>query len=617
VGGIVFNAVDITGPRARAAQEATLARLGQEALSGLSVGGLAAEIVTDVVELLEVDLAFYAQISPSGEELLVQASAGRLNAPSDALVVDSHTLWGQALQAPLLIEFGGPGEAVAGSEALLAAGIVSGLTVGIAAGAEPFGVLGVYATSTREFRSDETAFARGAANVLTRAIEARRVERDREHQVLHDQLTGLPNRMLLEDRLNRALGRAARAGTGVAVLLLDLDDFKAVNDSLGHDVGDVLLKMVAGRLGGVIGPADTLARLGGDEFVIVIEPDTQTLDAATAVAERIRAELHRRFEIAPNEELFVTASIGISVSAGSGVQPGTLISEADLAMYRAKHDGGDTCVVFDESLRTRARRRFSLASALGHALERDQLHLAYQPEIDLATGRTVDVEALLRWEHPDQGPLGPDTFLEIAERTGMIIPIGEWVITQACAQAASWQRTYGAAAPRRVFVNLSARQLLHADLQTTIQAALKATGLDPSHLGFEITEHAYIDNLSAATAALAPLHDHDHALYLDDFGTGYSSLTYLRTLPIDGLKIDQSFTASLHDDENDTTAIITAIVDMAHDLGLVVTAEGVENPAQAQTLTSLRCDHAQGYHYSRAVPAEDLAHLLANNTPAG
>ena len=288
--------------------------------------------------------------------------------------------------------------------------------------------------------------------------------------------------------------------------------------------------------------------------------------------------------------LFVTASIGIAcgVALGADVDehPATLISQADLAMYRAKRLGGDTYVVFDEGLRTRVQARLDLALALRHALNLDEFHLNYQPEIDLATGRIVDVEALLRWEHPHDGLLTPDTFLDTAEQTGLIVPIGEWVITEACAQAATWQRTYGARAPQRVFVNLSARQLLHPDLGATVEHALQTSGLDSSHLGFEVTEHVFIDDLDAATDILRRLHDHGHALSLDDFGTGYSSLTYLRRLPFDCLKIDQSFVAGLdddHTDEHDTTAIITAIIDMAHDLGLVVTAEGVENPPRPKS----------------------------------
>jgi len=619
VGGIVLNVHDITRLRGLATQEAALARLGQRALSGLTVADLAAETVVAIVEVLDVDLAFHAQIGPGGEELLVRASAGRIGGPSDALPIGPHTHWGQALATTATLAFPKPGEPAVGSDALLAAGIVGGMTVGIAAGGEPFGVLGGYAAAQREFRLDETDFLRGAANVLASAIERRQFERDLEHQMLHDRLTGLPNRMGLEDPLGRALRRGKRRDGCVTVLLVDLDDFKGVNDSLGHAAGDVLLQAVATRIGGAISPADTLARFGGDEFVVVVEHDIQTPDGATAIAERVLAALQAPFQVTPDHELFVTASIGIALGADADVDPATLISEADLAMYRAKRRGGNTYVVFDEGLRTRMQARLDLARALRHALDLDEFHLDYQPEIDLATGRIVDVEALLRWEHPQDGLLTPDTFLDTAEQTGLIIPIGEWVIAQACAQAATWQRTYGARAPQRVFANLSARQLLHPDLGATVEHALQTTGLDPSHLGFEVTEHVFIDDFAAAADILGRLHDHGHALSLDDFGTGYSSLTSLHRLPFDCLKIDRSFVAGLDDDrtdEHDTTAIITAIIDMAHDLGLVVTAEGVENPTQAEILTSLRCDRAQGYHYSRPVPADDLARLLAGNDPA-
>jgi diguanylate cyclase (GGDEF)-like protein/PAS domain S-box-containing protein len=624
VGGIVLNVQDMSLLRGLATQEAALAGLGQRALSGLSVADVAAETVAAIVEVLDVDLAFHAQIGPGGDDLLVRASAGRVGRPSDALPIGAHTHWGQALATTDTLALPAAGEPAAGSDALLAAGIVRGMTVGIAAGGEPFGVLGAYATAQREFRPDETDFLRGAGNVLASAIERRGFERDLEHQMLHDRLTGLPNRMLLEDRLAQALRRGERRDGCVAVLLIDLDDFKVVNDSLGHGPGDVLLEAVATRIRGAIRPADTLARFGGDEFVVVVEHHTQGPANATAIAERVLTALQEPFQVTPDHELFVTASIGIAcdVAVGADVDEHSaiLISQADLAMYRAKRLGGDAYVVFDEGLRTRVQARLDLALALRHALNLEEFHLNYQPEIDLATGRVVDVEALLRWEHPHDGLLTPDTFLDTAEQTGLIVPIGEWVITEACAQAATWQRTYGARAPQRVFVNLSARQLLHPDLGATVEHALQTSGLDSSHLGFEVTEHVFIDDLDAATDILGRLHDHGHALSLDDFGTGYSSLTYLRRLPFDCLKIDKSFVAGLdddHTDEHDTTAIITAIIDMAHDLGLVVTAEGVENPTQAEVLTSLHCDRAQGYHYSRPVAADNLAHLLAGNDPAG
>ena len=616
VGGIVLNVHDVTRLRNLATQEAALARLGQRALSGLTVADLAAETVATIVEVLDVELVFHAQIGAGGEDLTVRATAGPMSGPSDPLPIGAHTHWGHALAMTTPLALPQPGETAAGSDALLAVGVVGGMTVGIAAGGEPFGVLGAYATAQREFRSDEADFLRGAANVLASAIERRQFERDLEHEMLHDGLTGLPNRMLLEDHLDRALRRGDHRDGRVTVLLIDLDDFKGVNDSLGHAAGDLLLQAVAIRIRGAISAADTLARFGGDEFVVVVEHDPQTPDCTTTLAERVLAALQAPFHVLPDHELFVTASIGIALSADVGVKPATLISEADLAMYRAKRRGGNAYVVFDEGLRTRMQSRLDIARALRQALDLDEFHLHYQPEIDLATGRIVDVEALLRWDHPKDGLLTPDTFLATAEQTGQIIAIGEWVITRACTQAATWQRTYGARAPQRVFVNLSVRQLLHPDLGATVEHALQTTGLDPSHLGFEVTEHVFIDDLAAAADILGRLHDHGHALSLDDFGTGYSSLTNLHRLPFDHLKIDHSFVDGLDDertDEHDTTAIVTAIIDMAHDLGLVVIAEGVERTTHAAVLTSLGCDRAQGHHYSRPVPADDLAELLAAN----
>ncbi|MFA5883084.1 MAG: EAL domain-containing protein [Acidimicrobiia bacterium] len=622
IGGIVLNVQDVTLLRGLAMEEAALARLGQRALSGLSVADLVGETVAAIVEVLDVDLVLHAQIGPGEDDLLVRASAGRVGGPSDALPIGAHTHWGQALATADVLALPVTGEGASGDDTLRAAGIVCGMTVGIAASGKPFGVLGAYATTQREFRPDETAFLRGAANVVASAIERRRFEDDLEYQMLHDRLTGLPNRMLLEDRLALALRRRERRPGWVAVLLIDLDDFKVVNDSLGHGPGDVLLQNVAARIGGALGPTDTLARFGGDEFVVVVETETPTSDGAIAIAERVFAAFQTPFQVTPEHELFVTVSIGIALrdSTRDDVDPATLISEADLAMYRAKRRGGNTYHVFDVDLRTRVQARLDLASALRQALDLDEFHLAYQPEIDLATGRIMDVEALLRWGHPHDGPVAPDAFLDTAEQTGLIVPIGEWVITRAFAQAASWHRRYGALAPERIFVNLSARQLLHPDLGATVEHALETAGLDPSHIGFEVTEHVFIDDLDAAAEILGRLHDNGYALSLDDFGTGYCSLTYLRRLPFDHLKIDKSFVDGLADDcndDDDTTAIVAAIIDMAHDLRLVVTAEGVEDATQAATLTLLGCDRAQGYHYSQPVSADAFAHLIADNEEAG
>ncbi len=622
IGGIVLNVQDVTILRSLAMEEAALARLGQQALAGASVTDLVGETVAAIVEVLGVDLALFVQVGPGEGDLRVQASAGRVRDLSDALPSGAHTHWRQALATTDVVTLPAAGGATSGSDALLAAGVVCGMTVGISASGAPFGLLGAYETKHREFRPDETDFLRGAANFVASSIERRRFEDELEYQMLHDRLTGLPNRTLLEDRLALALHRRERRPGWVAVLLIDLDDFKVVNDSLGHGPGDVLLQAVAARIGGALRATDTLARLGGDEFVVVVETETPTTDAAIAIAERVFAALAAPFQVTPEHELFVTASVGIALrdSERSDVDPATLISEADLAMYQAKRRGGNTYHIFDVDLRTRVQTRLDLARALRHALDLDEFHLAYQPEIDLATGHIVDVEALLRWDHPHDGPLSADIFLDTAEQTGLIIPIGEWVVALACAQTASWYRSYGALAPERIFVNLSARQLLHPNLDAIVERALEAAGLDPSHLGFEVTEHVFIDDLAAAAEVLGRLHDNGYALALDDFGTGYSSLTYLRSLPFDHLKIDKSFVDGLTDDgndEDDTTAIVVAIIDMAHDLGLAVIAEGVEYATQVATLTRLGCDRAQGYYYSRPVSPGAFAHLIADNQGPG
>ena len=426
------------------------------------------------------------------------------------------------------------------------------------------------------------------------------------HQVLHDDLTGLPNRPLLAEHLSAACARAESAGTYVAVLFLDLDDFKEVNDSLGHETGDRVLIEVAGRLRGCLRETDTAARLGGDEFVVVCEGLADPREA-NLVADRIDRALAIPMT-AGDTELSVTVSVGIS-TAGAAAYPESLLRDADTAMYEAKANGKDRYEIYDAAMGVVARRQLTLARELSQALVRDQLLLHYQPTYDLHTGSIIGVEALLRWQHPTRGLLRPAEFLDVAEGRRLMIPIGDWVLATAIAQASTWQHTFGARAPE-MWVNISSQQLGRQHLPAVIEQVLAATGLTPAKLGLEVTERQLIGSADAAQADLLDLRDLGLRLAVDDFGTGFNSLGYLRQFPFDEIKIDQSFISGLGRDRTDT-AVTTSVIALGRSLELVVVAEGVETEDQYQRLQDLGCDLAQGYLLQRPAPPETIDSLLA------
>ena len=426
-----------------------------------------------------------------------------------------------------------------------------------------------------------------------------------------DALTELPNRALCMDRISSALLRASREKKQVAVIFLDLDHFKEVNDSLGHGIGDQLLKMAAQRLADCLRPGDTLARLGGDEFVLLLEEIKDELNVS-AVLNKLLSEFARTFTVG-DYVVSTTISIGIAIYPSDGRDVHTLMRNADTAMYKAKELGRNTYQFYQPEMNAKSLRRLSLATELRDALERDQLELYFQPFIDTVYGQICGVEALLRWHHPIMGSVSPIEFIPIAENTGMIVPIGQWVIEQSVKRYAEWRRK--GVKPLRIAVNISAVQFRQVDLAEQILRVTNQYGVPPSALELELTESLLMRDVESATAQLRRLKALGFTLVIDDFGTGYSSLSYLRRFPLDGLKIDRSFIAEVNRNTDDT-AITLAILSMARSLRLHVTAEGVETREQYEFLTRHGCHETQGYLFSPPVPEAQILPMLLQDKPA-
>ncbi|MBL8905962.1 MAG: EAL domain-containing protein [Rhizobiales bacterium] len=473
---------------------------------------------------------------------------------------------------------------------------------------EVLGTFALYSRSVRAPCPSEISLIETSSRVAGIAIERQRDHMQIAHLALHDSLTGLPNRTLLLQRLDEALARAKATGRGVTLAFVDLDNLKLINDTLGHATGDLLLTTLAGRMADCVRASDTVARIGGDEFVLLFADHARSRAPITAKIEALQRALGEPVEI-DGQRRQVTASIGLASYPGDGDTPQTLLMNADAAMYRAKELGRNNCQVFTAEITSAAQERYELQEGLRSALANHEFSLVYQPQVDLASGRIFAAEALIRWQHPTLGMVPPSKFIPVAEACGLIVPIGEWVLRTACAQAKSWQKE--GTEPIGISVNLSARQFAERNWVARVSELLEETGLEPHWLELELTESLIIKDVPLAVATMRQLRTMGVQLSIDDFGMGYSSLNALKSFPVARLKLDQSFVREIPNNRSDSAIAIT-VISLGHELNLKVIAEGVENASQLRFLREHGCDEAQGYFLSKPLRAEEIETLLRN-----
>jgi diguanylate cyclase (GGDEF)-like protein/PAS domain S-box-containing protein len=594
----------------RASEQAAVAALGERALEGGPLEGLLDHAMEVVADVLGVRFAAVLELTDDERSFVLKAGVGFRpglvrNIKVSADWSESQAGFTMLVKEPVIVEDLARERRFAASNLLREHEAASGITVLVQGRGRPFGVLGVYSHEPRAFSAEDVNFLQAVANVLADAIDRVLTEEETRRRGLHDPLTGLPNRTLVLDRIAHALARADRSEGSVAVLFLDVDNFKVVNDSLGHRAGDNLLCQLAARLSDAVRPADTVGRFGGDEFVVLCE-DVTDEPMALRIAGRLARVFSEPFALEGDDVHTASASIGVVLRDGLQDNPEELLRDADAAMYRAKERGRARVELFDTGMRARAIGRLQTEGDLRRALERDELRVFYQPIVALGDGRIRGFEALVRWEHPDRGLLAPAQFIPVAEESGMIVALGRVVLEQACRQSAQWSAVYG---PVSIHVNLSARQVADPNLVDSVAHVLRVTGVEPANLVLELTESSLLERVHSPGETLTRLKSLGILLILDDFGTGYSSLSYLQHFPLSGLKIDRSFVAALSA-ANGNGAIVDAILRMARALDLEVVAEGLESPEHLDVLRRLGCRFGQGYLFSRPVDVSAASALL-------
>jgi diguanylate cyclase (GGDEF)-like protein len=590
-----------------ASQQTAVARLGAEALREGSSQTLMKRACEAVVDALRADCVAVVEHEPAANRLALRESVGLESCQTDShwLPLTSNSHLGLTFlenRANRLRDLAGENWLQSGFR--FGRPIRDGTAVAIRGTKRTFGAIGAYWEDVHVSTESEVQFLESVANVLAGAIEREEFESQIRRQALHDPLTGLPNRRLFLDRLQHWLTLAPRRGKLAAVLFLDLDRFKFVNDAYGHDAGDRLLLAVVPRLEGTLRPADTVSRFGGDEFAVLCE-DINGENDAIQMAERLARAFEQPVNVTGIGEQTLSVSIGIAL-AGADADAGTLLRDADSAMYRAKERGGNGCELFDQAMHTRIVERMQLEEDLRTAIDERRLFNVYQPVVSLEDGHVIGFEALVRWGHPERGVLLPADFMSVAEQAGLVVGLGRDVLMQACRDGAG--NGAGPLGAARMFVNISPRQMTEPGLVDEVRQALEATGLDPWRLEIELTETALIDDPERAGRILSDLSDMGVGVALDDFGTGFSSLSALSRFPIQTIKIDRSFIHGL--DRAGDSAIVAAIISMARALGGTAVAEGIETEAQLCRVRGMGCELGQGFHFARPLPIGDARKLL-------
>jgi diguanylate cyclase (GGDEF)-like protein/PAS domain S-box-containing protein len=617
---IVVNVVrDITANkkteqtiRHHALQQGLIAAFGHQALAGSELDELIARAVDAAGEGLGVSFCALMQTVPHGKALVLQAGSGWAPGWIGRVVSEdgdeSHARYALATGQSVEVEDFAHDKRFIASGLVAAHALRSGIDVPVIGAQGPYGVLGTYSGELRRFTPENINFLQSLANILATAMDRRATDLRLTYMAQFDALTGLPNRSLFLDRFAQTLTQAQRNGWLIGAVFVDLDRFKVVNDTLGHSCGDQLLVQVAERLGQCVRSGDTVGRLSGDEFALVLSSLARADDAAL-VAQKAVAALAEPFHL-QGQDVYVTASLGIAVYPTDGADPDALLKNADTAMYRAKERGRNGYQFYLPQMNERAAERLRLDAQLRGALERGEFVLHYQPKASLASGEICGFEALLRWQHPQRGLVPPLEFISVLEETGLIVPVGEWVVRTVCEQLVRWR---GQGVPLRpVAVNLSARQFQQRDLDATLAAIVRDTGVEARLLEFELTESMLMHDPAEAARMLAGMKATGVRFSIDDFGTGFSSLAHLKRFRLDALKIDQAFIRDVTTDPDDASIALT-IINLARSLKLTVVAEGVETEAQLAFLEAHGCDEIQGYFFARPMTADDCTQALLEN----